>query len=142
MKNADYEMTFDGEYIHIVHPPGFEITPEGQARLWAELSQACKTNNCLTVLAEGPAPKRQMDPLDAFQSAQQASQSIPGLSMAIVLLGYKGDQITKLFTNAASNRGTRVKFFSSKRTALQWLNVDTTKQDDKPVPTEGARGDG
>ena len=121
--SLDVSLEFNGNYIHIIHPPDYEITPESQDKLWTELSLACRKHNCLKVLAEGSDQKRQMGSMDAFQSGSRASQSIPGLVMAICIYNYVPDETTQFFINVAHNRGARIEFFKDKRKALEWLGI-------------------
>jgi hypothetical protein len=117
----DFSLEFNGKYIHIIHASDYEITPESNDKLWAELSLACQKYNCRKVLAEGHNQKRDLGSMEAFQS--QASQSIPGLSLAICLQGYAPDETTKFFMNVAYNRGVRIEFFNDKKKALTWLGI-------------------
>jgi hypothetical protein len=61
--------------------------------------------------------------MDAYQSGSQASESIPGLSLAICIYEYTPDEITTFFTNVSYNRGVRIEFFNDKKKALDWLGV-------------------
>ena len=124
--STDFALEFNGKYVHIIHPPDYEITPESQDKLWKELSQACRKNKCLKAFAEGPTQKRKMRSMDAFQSGSQASQSIPGLMLAIYIKGYVPDETTKFFINVAYNRGARIEFFKDKKKALEWLGIKDT----------------
>ena len=92
--SIDFSLEFNGKYIHIVHPTDYEITPESQDKLWKELSQACRKHKCQKVLAEGLTQKRKMCSMDAFESGSQASESIPGLMLAICIYEYTPDETT------------------------------------------------
>jgi len=118
-----FSLEFNGKYIHIVHPPDYEISPESNEKLWKELAEACRKYDCLKVLAEGPSQKRRITSLDAFKSGSQASESIPGLTMAICIDGYVTDETTEFFTNVAYNRGADIEFFNDKDKALEWLGI-------------------
>ena len=121
--STDFSLEFNGKYIHIVHSPDYEITPESNDTMWKALSEACKKYKCLKVFAEGPTQKRKLSSLDAFQSGSQASQSIPGLKLAICIYEYKPDETTKFFTDVAYNRSAFIEFFSDKQKALDWLGI-------------------
>ncbi|MCX5848073.1 MAG: hypothetical protein NTW65_01295 [Deltaproteobacteria bacterium] len=124
--SADFSLKFNGKYIHIVHPPDYVISPESNEKLWTELALACRKYNCLKVLAEGTKQKRRINSMEAFQSGSQASESIPGLTMAICIDKYVTDETTKFFTNVAYNRGARIEFFNDKKKALKWLGFKDT----------------
>ncbi len=124
--NTDFSLKFNGSYIHIIHSPDYEISPESNEKLWHELSKACKKHKCLKVLAEGPTQRRNMTSMDAFQSGSQVSESIPGLKMAVCIYEYTPDEQTRFFTNVAYNRGVRIEFFNDKQKALDWLGIEDT----------------
>ena len=125
--SADFSLEFNGKYIHIVHSPDYEITPQSNDKLWAELSRACREYKCRKVLAESPSQKRKINSMDAYQSGSQASEAIPGLTLAICIYEYTPDDTTEFFKNVAYNRGVRIEFFNDKKKALDWLGI---KEDD------------
>ncbi|MGD0277724.1 MAG: hypothetical protein ABSC11_00300 [Smithella sp.] len=128
--SIDFSLDFKGEYIHIMHPPDYEITPESQGKLWTELSLACKKYNCVKVLTEGSSHKREMGSMDVFYSGVQVSKAIPGLVLAICIYEYVPDKMTTFFMNVAHNRGAYIEYFQDKRKALEWLGI----KDAEPQP--------
>jgi hypothetical protein len=125
--SADFSVEFNGKYIQVIHAPDYEISPESNEKLWAELSQACRKYKCLKVLAEGPSQKRKISSMDAFQSGSQASESIPGLNLATCISEYTPDETTEFFKNVAYNRGANIEFFKDKKKALDWLGIKDTE---------------
>ena len=119
----DFTIDFNGKYIHIIHAPDYEICPESNEKMWKELSRACKEYKCLKVFAEGPTQKRRITSLEAYQSGSQASESIPGLTLAICIYKYTPDATTDFFKNVAYNRGATIEFFNDKKKALDWLGI-------------------
>ncbi len=119
-----FTIEFTGTYIHIIHAPDYVISPESLDMLWKKLAEACEEHGCLRAFAEGPAPKRDMKAMDAFESGVQAAVAISGLMLACCLEGYEGDKTTDLFKDVAYNRGAHVEFFSDKKEALEWLGVN------------------
>lgn len=119
----DFSIEFNGKYIHIIHAPDYEICPESNEKMWKELSQACKKYKCLKVFAEGPTQKRRITSLEAYQSGSQASESIPGLTLAICIYKYTPDATTDFFKNVAYNRDATIEFFNDKKKALDWLGI-------------------
>lgn len=122
--SADFSLEFNGKYIHIIHAPDYEISPESNDKMYKELSQACKKYKCRKVLAESSSQKRRISSMDAYQSGVQASESIPGLTLAICIYDYTPDETTQFFKNVAYNRGAQIEFFSDKQKALDWLGID------------------
>jgi len=125
--STDFSLEFNGKYIHIVHSPDYEITPESNDKMWKTLSEACRKYKCLKVFAEGPTQKRRLSSLDAFQSGSQASEFIPGLKLAICIYEYTPDETTEFFKNVAYNRGATIEFFNDKQKALAWLGIEETE---------------
>lgn len=121
--STDFSLEFNGKYIHVIHAPDYEISPESNEKLWKELSSACQKHKCRKVFAEGQTQKRRVTSLDAFQSGSQASESIPGLTLAICIYDYTPDETTEFFKNVAYNRGVRIDFFKDKKKALEWLGI-------------------
>jgi hypothetical protein len=122
----DFTIDFNGKYIHMIHAPDYEICPESNEKLWKELSKACKKYDCRKVLAEGPTQKRRISSMDAYESGSLASESIPGLKLAICIYEYITDETTDFFKNVAYNRGVRIEFFNDKKKALHWLGIKDT----------------
>jgi hypothetical protein len=125
--STDFSLEFTGKYIHIIHAPDYEISPESNEKLWKELSQASKKYKCLKIFAEGATQKRRVTSLDAYQSGAQAAEAIPGLKLAICIYEYKPDETTQFFKNVAFNRGANIEFFNDKKKALKWLGIEDTE---------------
>jgi hypothetical protein len=124
--STNFSLEFNGKYIHIIHAPDYEISPESNDKLWKELAEACKKHKCLKVLAESASQKRKITSLDAYKSGSQASESIPGLKFAICIYEYTTDETTEFFKNVAYNRGATIEFFDDKKKALAWLGIKDT----------------
>jgi hypothetical protein len=125
--STDFSLEFNGKYIHVTHAPDYEISPESNDKMWKALSEACKKYKCLKVFAESSSQKRRLSSLDAFQSGSQASESIPGVKLAICIYEYTPDETTEFFKNVAYNRGATIEFFNDKQKALAWLGIEDTE---------------
>ena len=106
--STDFEITFNGSYIHILLAKNYEITPNGLEKIWLATAEACQKYNCSKVLSEGNIQVRKLKAWDAYTSGSQASE-IPGLRHACLFYNYKPDDISEFFTNKAK--------------ALKWLGV-------------------
>jgi hypothetical protein len=126
MKNlelsTDFEIIFRGDFLHVVHPDNFEISPEGNVKLWNALETACKTHNCYKVLSEGKINLRKMKAWNVFDSGSQASE-INGLRLACLFYNYQPDEMSAFFKTVSANRGAKVEFFTDKTAALEWLGI-------------------
>jgi len=123
--SSSFTLDFLDNYIRILHPEDYEITPESQEQLWEAIGEACEKYNCWCVLAESPTPpKRNMTQVDAFRSAGQAARISNKLRLALVLAGYNPDETTEFFINAAYNTGVRIEFFTDREKAITWLGLN------------------
>ena len=129
--SSDFSLEFKERYIHLIHAPDYEISPESNDILWAELAKACRKYKCLKVLTEGSNQKRRITSMDAYQSGAQAAESIPGMTLAICIDDYTPDDITQFLkmlpiTEApASNSSTTRK--SSRLARLRRHRVNPNK---------------
>lgn len=123
--STSFTLDFDDDYIRVRRPDDYEIMPESQRQLWAEIGEACRKYKCRRVLAESPTPPlRNMNRLDAFKSAGQAAKASGGLRVALCFQDYQADDTTEFFITSAYNRGVRIEFFTSRDEALEWLGAD------------------
>jgi hypothetical protein len=127
--STDFSIEFHGDYIHVLHSPGFEVTPQSTAKLWAALAAECKTYNCRRVLREGKLGQRKMNWVTAYDSAVQATNVIRGLRIACCFENHTADEMTDFFKMVASNRGVDIDFFPNRHEALRWLGVANGKSD-------------
>ncbi len=118
----DFEISFHGEYLRVLHPDDFEITPETNQKVWQAINEACKTHKCLRVLSEGKINQRKMKTWNAHESGSQ-SGGIRGLRLACLFYDYKPDEMSEFFKTVSANRGVKIEFFTDKSAALEWLGV-------------------
>jgi hypothetical protein len=130
MKNLelsnDFEIVFRGNYLHVLHPDNFEISPEGNAKLWEMLAELCKTHNCYRVLSEANIQLRKLKTWNVHHSGSQASE-IRGLRLACLFYNYQPDEMSEFFKTVSANRGAKVEFFTDKTAAFEWLGVKETE---------------
>ena len=118
---TDFSLEFNGAYIHVIHPPDYEITAKSLEKLYKELAQACLKYNCRKILTESTDPKRLIDSSDAIESGFQALNAVPGVKIAICICEYVPDRTSQLYTDIVHNRGGQIEFFNDKEKALTWL---------------------
>ena len=118
----DFEIAFHGDYLHVLHPDNFEISPETNQKIWQAINAACKNHKCLRVLSEGKINQRKMKTWNAHESGSQAG-GIRGLRLACLFYGYEPDEMSEFFQTVSANRGVKVEFFTDKSAALEWLGV-------------------
>ena len=84
---SDFTLEPREGYLYLHLAPGFEMTPDGMARIWTSISSACREHNLRRVLAEGENVKRRLTPMESFDHAGLAARLMPGLSVACCFRG-------------------------------------------------------
>ncbi|MGB9601580.1 MAG: hypothetical protein ACPMAG_02180 [Limisphaerales bacterium] len=115
------EIKFEGDYVHIIHPKGYEINLESLEELYSELAELCKKHKCFKILAECDSPTRKLQIHQAFTSANHLSSKLPLIKLTCCFYNHNVDDVSEFFKTVAYNRGLRVEFFQSKEKALEWL---------------------
>ncbi|MBA1145915.1 hypothetical protein H0Z60_02470 [Ectothiorhodospiraceae bacterium WFHF3C12] len=122
--NASTRVSFQGSHVLVVHPDGYEITPDALGVSWMRMGEACRQHGCYKVLVDSPATvRKEMRQAEAYQSAIQAMEALHGATVALCFPDYVPDELSGFFKLAAANRGVQVEFFQSRETALRWLGV-------------------
>ena len=119
-----FTVTTHEGYIHVLYRPHFEITLESIGATCDRLEDICGKRECSRILLEAPSPKRKMDTTAVFESGTRLARIAPGLMVAMLFYNYKTDELSEFFKTVAHNRGARVKYFSEKEKALEWLHVE------------------
>jgi hypothetical protein len=120
---SEFVLKFHGDFIEIVHPPGFVASPSSMPEIWRIISEACSRFDCRKVLVVARQFKRELDTAQAFDSGVEASRIVPGISLALCLTDYEPDDLSVFFKTVALNRGTTVEFFNGEDKAREWLNT-------------------
>jgi hypothetical protein len=118
---SGFVVKFHGDFIEIVHPPGFVASAASLPEIWRVISEACSRYDCRKVLVTARQFKRELDTAQAFDSGVEAAKTIPGLSLALCLKGHVPDDLSSFFVTVALNRGARVEFFEDEDLARKWL---------------------
>lgn len=118
----EFDAHVEGNRLEIDLAEGFVLSRANVDRLWDAVWRAYETQGCRRVLAEGTVV-RQMSVADAYVSASTpARMKMYGLRLALVWHDFAPDELSQLFSNAAANRGATVRYFATRRDALDWLH--------------------
>jgi len=120
-----FTVTTHEGYIHVLYRPHFEITRESINATCDRLEDICVREECGRVLLEALSPRRMLDTTDVFESGTRFARIAPGVMVAVLFYDYKTDELSEFFKTVAHNRGARVKYFSEKEKALEWLHAET-----------------
>ena len=118
-----YSIEHRGDHVHVLFGGDYKPDPESQNELWARLRGVCLEHDTRRVLAEGvlPAPDR---PPASVAHAGQKTATIPNLWLAFHFDDFVPTENTELYETVAASQGVRVKFFSDRDAALNWLRTN------------------
>lgn len=121
-----FDIEFRGDHVHVEFGPAYTADREWMNELWDRLKAVCDEHDTTRVLAEGilPAPDR---PPAAVVEAGRKTATIPKLWLAFHFEDYVRNSNTELYEAVADSHGVRVKFFTERDRALNWLRANASK---------------
>ena len=121
-----FTIEYRGDHVHVQFGESYTADPDWQDELWDRLKAFCEDHDTRRVFAEGvlPAPDR---PPAAVVEAGQKTATIPNLWIAFHFDDYVPTTNTELYEAVADSHGVRVKFFTDRDQAMNWLRVNAPK---------------
>src|ERR1044072_9157242 len=126
--NTKFSIEFHLTYLLVHHTQDFEPSAETMKTFWSTLASACQNSDCKLVLWIGKIGARRMNLGQIIDSASQAGRVADVLRLACVFENYIPNDKTLFFQTMALRKGARVKYFSTREEALEWLGVDPTTE--------------
>ena len=121
LNNKGYSVKFCGDYVHVILAgAGDRIDPDVQEGYWEEIRTMCEEHKCRRVFVEGVAPRGDRTTGEIIGAGLRTGK-VPQLWLAYWLEGFHATELSALYETMAATRGVRVKFFSEKQRALEWL---------------------
>jgi hypothetical protein len=118
----EFEVTFRGDHIHVQLSAATRIEdPDLPNDYWGMLRKLCDEYDCRKILVEGVAPSGEMDPVEVVEAGERAA-TVPNLWLAFHLENHTPTAQSELYETVAASKGVRVKFFSDRELALNWLS--------------------
>lgn len=121
-----FSIEFRGDHIHVRIGKDAPVDDDLQAEYWNGLRAACKEFDTSRVLVEGYSPKGERETSEVIEAGQRTA-TIPHLWIAYCLKDWEPTEQSELYETIAASRGVRVKFFTDRDEALQWLRVNAPK---------------
>lgn len=115
-----------GDHVHVEFGKAYTADREWMNELWDQLKAVCDEYDTTRVLAEGvlPWPNR---PAAAVVEASKKTAMIPKLWLAFYFEDYVRNSNTELYEAVADSQGVRVKFFTDREQAMNWLRANGSK---------------
>lgn len=118
------DIEFRGDHIHIDLKPGQELDAQGSEGIWDAIRKLSAEHGTKRVFVEGFVPSGERETADVIAAGQRTAQ-VPHLWMAFHFENFEKNEKSELFEAIAGSKGVRVKFFSDREHALQWLRNNT-----------------
>jgi hypothetical protein len=119
-----FSVQFRDDHVHIDLSKDFKVEPETRDALWKVVASACEKHNTHRVLVEGFLPSTVQETSDVIDAGEKTA-TVPNLWLAFAVTGFKTTDQTELYIAIAASRGVRVKFFTGRTRALNWLRQNS-----------------
>jgi len=115
-----------GDHISVHIGKDAPVDDHWKAEYWTRLQAACKEHDTRRILVEGQAPPGERTLEDVIEAGQRTA-TVPHLWMAFCLDDWEPTVESELYETVAASQGVRVKFFTDREHALNWLRTNAAK---------------
>ena len=115
-----FGVQFRDDHVHVELSKDFKPEQGHRQALWNVIGDACEKHNSRRVLVEGFLPSGERETSDVIDAGQKTA-TVPNLWLAFAIADFQPTAQTELYTVIAASRGVRVKFFTDRERALNWL---------------------
>ena len=119
-----FGVQFRDDHVHVELGKDFKPESGQRQRLWDVIGDACKKHETHRVLVEGFLPEGERETSDVIDAGQKTA-TVPHLWLAFAITDFQPTAQTELYETIAASRGVRVKFFTSRERALNWLRQNS-----------------
>jgi hypothetical protein len=115
-----FGIQFRDDHVHIELSKDFKVNPGHREALWNVIREACERHDTRRVLVEGILPAGERDTADVVDAGKKTA-TVPRLWLAFAIPDFQPTAQTELYEVIAASQGVRVKFFTNRDRALNWL---------------------
>ncbi len=119
-----FGVQFRDDHVHVELGKDFKPEQGHRQELWNVIGDACERHNTRRVLVEGVLPEGERETSDVIDAGQKTA-TVPHLWLAFAIADFQPTAATELYQVIAASRGVRVKFFTDRERALNWLRQNT-----------------
>ncbi|MBP9108716.1 MAG: hypothetical protein KBF83_04085 [Pyrinomonadaceae bacterium] len=119
-----FSVQFRDDHVHIELGKNFKVDQEQRAALWNVISEACEKHGSRRVLVEGFLPSGERETSDVIDAGKKTA-TVPHLWLAFAIPDFQPTAQTELYEVIAASQGVRVKFFTNRERALNWLTQNS-----------------
>jgi hypothetical protein len=124
--NDAFKIEYRDDHVHVQFGESYTPDPDWQNELWNLLRGFCEGHDTRRVLAEGVLPAPDRPAVDVIEAARKAAV-IPNLWLAFHFDDFVPTETTELYEVIAASEGVRVRFFTDREQALNWLRANSPK---------------
>lgn len=119
-----FSVQFRDDHVHIELGKNFKVDQERRAALWDVIREACEKHGSRRVLVEGFLPSGERKTSDVIDAGKKTA-TVPHLWLAFAIPDFQPTAQTELYEVIAASQGVRVKFFTNRERALNWLKQNS-----------------
>jgi len=119
-----FGVQFRDDHVHVELSKNFKPEKGHRQELWNVIGDACERHDSRRVLVEGVLPEGERETSDVIDAGQKTA-TVPHLWLAFAIPDFQPTAQTELYETIAASRGVRVKFFTNRERALNWLRQNT-----------------
>lgn len=119
-----FGVQFREDHVHVELGKHFKPEKGHRQELWNVIGDACARHSTRRVLVEGFLPEGERETSDVIDAGQKTA-TVPHLWLAFAIADFQPTAQTELYETIAASRGVRVKFFTNRERALNWLRQNT-----------------
>ncbi len=119
-----FGVQFRDDHVHVELGKDFKPESGNRQELWNVIGDACARHNTRRVLVEGFLPSGERETSDVIDAGKKTA-TVPHLWLAFAIPDFQPTAQTELYEVIAASQGVRVKFFTHRERALNWLRQNT-----------------
>ena len=117
----EYNFKIDGDLLTVT-TSGFDDNVDEAVSYGEDIIRHCLNGKCTKILMDESQVSAVLDRVGQYQMVQRLSSIVPHQLSIALLSAIDNLQDTSFGTLVAENRGIKVRLFTSKENALEWLN--------------------
>ncbi len=121
MSDPEYAISIRSGYVLVEDPPNYDVVWIEQPPKLRAISAACSEAGYDKVLIRGSQANVKLTPMQFFLLGQEVGKL--NLKIAVSTFHDASREDERLLENAATNRGSPVRFFKKEQDAKDWLGI-------------------
>ena len=121
-----FNIEFRKDHINVTIGTDVPSDEDWANEYWSRLQAVCNEHDTSRGLVEGHTPSSERSSEEVVEAGQRTA-TVPHLWLAFCLENWEPTPQSELYETVAASRGVRVKFFTDREHALNWLRTNAPK---------------